>query len=118
MARRMGSNPIEPALAWVKDTRPESAVSSQGGQEAQIEDSEGSKLSKQKLHSKQLVGKKSASTRQGLKEGWTRATFIVREEHLEKVKALAYWDRKEIKQVIDEALEEFLEGKSIKRVRK
>lgn len=50
----------------------------------------------------------------GLKEGWTRATFILRSDYLEKVKSLAYWDRKQIKEVIDEALGSYLKGKKIK----
>ena len=46
-----------------------------------------------------------------LQDGWTRATFILRKHHLEKLKALAYWERKTIKEVIDEALGAYLEGK-------
>lgn len=37
-----------------------------------------------------------------------RATFIVEEEQLDKVKALAYWERKQIKDVVGEALEEYI----------
>jgi len=44
------------------------------------------------------------TTQQGLQDGWTRATFILRKDHLEKLKTLAYWERKTIKEVIDEAL--------------
>jgi hypothetical protein len=51
---------------------------------------------------------------EGLREGWTRATFILREGYLEKIKSLAYWKRKNIKEVMDEALEEYLKGKKIK----
>jgi hypothetical protein len=50
----------------------------------------------------------------GLREGWTRATFILREGHLEKIKSLAYWKRRNIKEVMDEALGKYLEGKKIK----
>jgi hypothetical protein len=53
----------------------------------------------------------------GLKSGWIRATFIVREEYLDKLKSLAYWDRKDIKTVLDEALERYLTGKKIKSVK-
>jgi DNA-binding NtrC family response regulator len=49
----------------------------------------------------------------GLGADWTRATFIVRKEHLEKIKALAYWERKKVKEVIDEALETYLKDKKI-----
>ena len=56
------------------------------------------------------------SSQAGTKEGYTRATFIIREEYLEKIKAQAYWERKEIKQVIEEILEKHLEGKKIKSI--
>jgi hypothetical protein len=55
---------------------------------------------------------------EGLPEGWTRATFILRTDHLNKLKALAYWKRKKIKEVIDEALASYLEGKKIKPLTK
>lgn len=46
------------------------------------------------------------SSQEGTKEKETRATFIVNEELLEKLKAIAYWDRKLIKEVVDTALQE------------
>jgi len=56
----------------------------------------------------------SKTSQQGLKDGWTRATFILRKDHLEKIKAAAYWKRKNIKEVVDEALGAYLSGKRIK----
>lgn len=56
------------------------------------------------------------TTKQGLQDGWTRATFILRKHHLEEIKALAYWERKTIKEVMDEALGSYLEGKEISPV--
>ncbi len=52
------------------------------------------------------------TTQQGLQDGWTRATFILRKRHLEELKALAYWERKTIKEVMDEALDFYLERKN------
>lgn len=46
------------------------------------------------------------SSQEGTKEGETRATFIVREELVDKLKAIAYWDRMKIKDIIASALEE------------
>jgi hypothetical protein len=46
------------------------------------------------------------SSQEGTKEGETRATFIVKEGLLEKLKAIAYWDRMLIKEVVTSALEE------------
>jgi len=51
------------------------------------------------------------TTQKGLKDGWIRATFILRKDYLEKLKALAYWERKRIKEVIDEALSLYLRRK-------
>jgi hypothetical protein len=44
----------------------------------------------------------------GTKEKETRATFIVKEDLLEKMKSLAYWDRVMIKDLINEVLEEHI----------
>lgn len=46
------------------------------------------------------------SSQEGTKENETRATFIVNEELLDKLKAIAYWDRVLIKDVINTALQE------------
>ena len=52
----------------------------------------------------------------GTFEGETRATFIVKEESLEKIKAIAYWDRLQIKDVLNEAIEAYFENKGIKYI--
>ena len=46
------------------------------------------------------------SSQEGTKENETRATFIINEELLEKLKAIAYWERVLIKDVINTALQE------------
>jgi hypothetical protein len=46
------------------------------------------------------------SSQEGTKENETRATFIINEELLEKLKAIAYWDRVLIKDVINTALQD------------
>jgi hypothetical protein len=55
------------------------------------------------------------TSQEGLKDGWTRATFILRRDYLEKLKASAYWERKKIKEMIDEALRLYLKGKKTKK---
>lgn len=50
----------------------------------------------------------SKSSQEGTLKGETRATFILRENLLDKVKAVAYWDRLKIKEVVNTALEEYL----------
>lgn len=46
------------------------------------------------------------SSQEGTKENETRATFIVNEELLDKLKAIAYWERVLIKEVVATALQE------------
>jgi hypothetical protein len=58
------------------------------------------------------------TTQQGLQDGWTRATFILRKHHLEELKALAYWERKTIKEVVNEALGSYLKRKNSLSFRK
>ena len=55
------------------------------------------------------------TSQEGLKDGWTRATFILRKDYLEKLKASAYWERKKIKEIIDEALRLYLKRKKTKK---
>jgi hypothetical protein len=49
------------------------------------------------------------SSQEGTKENETRATFIVNEALLEKLKAIAYWDRVLIKDVVNTAMLEAVE---------
>jgi hypothetical protein len=46
------------------------------------------------------------SSQEGTKENETRATFIINEDLLDKLKAIAYWDRVLIKDVVNTALQE------------
>jgi len=50
------------------------------------------------------------TTEEGTLPGEKRATFIVKEEQLEKLKAVAYWERVKIKDVLTSALEKYLEA--------
>lgn len=47
---------------------------------------------------------------------WKRATFIMRKDALEKIKALAFWDRLTVTEIIDRALAAYLKGKTIKPI--
>jgi hypothetical protein len=46
------------------------------------------------------------SSQEGTKENETRATFIINEELLDKLKAIAYWERVLIKDVVNTALQD------------
>lgn len=58
------------------------------------------------------------STQKGLPSGWIRATFIVDQDLNEKIKALAYWDRLTVKEVVHEALSLYLKNKNVKAMPK
>lgn len=55
-----------------------------------------------------VVTKTSAA---GTKAGEIRATFIINETQLESIKALAYWERLSIKDVLAQAIEAHLSSK-------
>jgi len=104
----------------IKNTKPDSELFFwvKSGDEVKIK-SIHSIHSKQRVSQKiKLVNNKAQSdtdtTHAGLKPGWIRATLIVREVNLAKIKAFAYWERKNIKDVMDEALAAYLETKEIK----
>lgn len=50
----------------------------------------------------------SKTSQEGTREGETRATFIVVEDSLEKVKNIAYWERLDYKEVVNEAFTEYI----------
>ncbi len=54
------------------------------------------------------------SSQKGLQDGWSRATFILKKEYIEKLKALSYWERTTIKEIVDEALSDYFKDKDIK----
>jgi len=54
----------------------------------------------------------------GTKPNETRATFIINEDILEDLKALAWFERKSIKQALNEALQGYIKNiKNIKHVK-
>ena len=53
----------------------------------------------------------TSTSSKGLPKGWIRATFIVRQDLVHKVKRPAYWDRRQIKDVVTEALDAYLVDK-------
>ncbi|HHU80973.1 MAG TPA: hypothetical protein GXZ35_06530, partial [Acholeplasmataceae bacterium] len=53
------------------------------------------------------------SSQEGLRDGFTRATFIVREDLLKKLKDYAYTERETLKDVVNSMIEQFLDGKEI-----
>ncbi len=59
-------------------------------------------------------GKEAGRTKtDGLPEGWTRWTIIVREDLLERFKDYAWTDRRTYKDIMEQMMTEFLAGKDI-----
>lgn len=52
--------------------------------------------------------------KKGLPSGWTRTTVVIREDFLEKLKDVAYWERANVKDLFDEILEKFFSSREIK----
>ena len=50
--------------------------------------------------------------------GYTRATLVIRQDHLEKLKAFAYWERTTVKDVLEELIESFITSQDIKPIPK
>jgi len=59
-----------------------------------------------------------SSAKRGLPEDLTRATFIMKQEYLDKIKAYAYWERLQIKDVLDDMCEQFFKLKKIRSIPK
>lgn len=58
------------------------------------------------------------TTQERTYEGDIRATFIIKENKLELLKALAYWERRKIKDLLDESLNSFLQAKDPELLKK
>ena len=48
------------------------------------------------------------TTQKGTKEGEERATFIIKQNLIESIKTIAYWDRQLLKETIDIALDTYV----------
>jgi len=67
-----------------------------------------------KSKSNLLTKHSKLSLKKGLTDGYTRHTFILKDEFIEKIKDYAYWERLEIKDVINNILEDYFKNKKVK----
>lgn len=74
------------------------------------------KVEQEFIVSKQNVEHLIPAAKRGLQEDLIRATFILKQEYLEKIKAYAYWERLQIKDVFDEMCEQFFKDKKIRSI--
>lgn len=56
------------------------------------------------------------AARRGLQEDLTRATFILKQEYLDKIKAYAYWERLQIKDVLEQMCDDFFDSKKVRSI--
>lgn len=57
---------------------------------------------------------KKAAGPQKSPEKWVRTTVMIREINHGKIKSITYWEKKGIKEVVDEALKGYLKGRKVK----
>ena len=69
---------------------------------------------KQKLESESKPTNKTVKTKQGLKKGDTRTTFVVSEDHLKRLKTYSWITEVPFKKLIGILIDDFLNKKEIK----
>ncbi|MBX9744359.1 MAG: hypothetical protein K2X08_04015 [Chlamydiales bacterium] len=74
--------------------------------------------SDQEIENEEGSNKKTPSTKTNLPHGWTRTTIAMREEHIEKLQALAWWERALYREVLEEILEQFFSTRQIRPIPK
>ena len=60
-----------------------------------------------------IVARKAQSHQKG-QEKWIRTTVMIREINHGKIKSITYWEKKGIKEVVDEALKLYFKGKKVR----
>lgn len=101
---RLGKDP----LAWIQSTQiPDNPIESKPDLQSNLSLQSNPELQSTQNYPGDGVSesaKVKKTTHAGLQDGWTRATFIVKEDHLETLKSLAYYQRRNIKEVLEEAM--------------
>lgn len=115
--KKNGLGRIPKTLSWINDVIEEEPVVIEKVTEKKAK--EKIKTAQEiKTEDKPTLEKISNTTQKGLADGWVRATYIVNKELNEKVKALAYWERLTVKEVVHDALVNHLKDRNIKPIPK
>lgn len=96
--KKMGTDP----LAWINQ-EPEQAEPVKPEKE----------LRKKQGRPRTIYREYEKTSQEGLPDNFTRATFIVQEDLLKKLKDYAYTERETLKEVVNKMIKEFLDGKEI-----
>ena len=95
--KKMGSDP----LAWIN-------------QEPEQEEKPTFEVPRSNMGRPRTIYREYEKTSQeGLQDNYTRATFIVREDLLKKLKDYAYTERETLKDIVNDMLQQYLDGKEI-----
>lgn len=115
---KKGLGRIPKSLSWIDQVQEETVIPAEKIK-SENKDREKKLASKKSVkRDEQILVVEEKSTQQGLPTGWSRATYIVAEELNKKLKALAYWERLTVKEIMHEALTCYLNGKNIKPIPK
>lgn len=127
MKIRKGLGSIPKSLAWIDSEQsmaPQTAAKEiekkykqKTNRETQ-KDSSIAGLEQETLAKSKEIRTLSKSCTSGLQHGWTRATFIVSQEIHEALKAVAYWERITLKEVIHDALNQYMKNKNVRPIPK
>jgi len=60
----------------------------------------------------------SEKAKVGLQPGWTRRTYLVREDFVDQIESLAFVERKKIKDIVNDALGSYLSRQQVEVVAK
>ena len=116
MARRMMNDPLEGILKTPQEREQAPAPAPVNTLDLEFDaDRErerlGIKLPEVKRGRPRKEGINRGGSADGLPEEWTRATFIIRVETLERLKDMAYTDRIKIKDALDQILTAYLDDR-------
>jgi len=72
--------------------------------------------SKRKQRKQRKQGQPIPSSEVGCRPGYARRMLHMNKGQFEKLKAIAYWDRRDLKDVVEEAFTNYLKGRRVKPI--
>lgn len=113
--RRLGNDP----LAWIGQSTIESSSNSTRQEKetglpnevSNVEDPSTLRKQKRRITGVQVPPAKAIKS---LGEEWTRKTYQTRQKYHDKIEAIAYWERRDIREVMTTILESYLDSYKVK----
>lgn len=98
--KKIGDSGIDTELSFIKDSRKEQPAP-------------------RRTDAHTIVKERGKDSRKrGLRSGWTRKTFVFREEHVENLRRFAFWNGVKPKEALDYVLTTFFEERPQKQTPK